>query len=114
MKIFFIFSASYRWTSINAEIFYTESDEILLWNFVMKSYVLENCGKEWNFLLCKQICVWVFDKMADKIRGQALSVQENEELAEVVRKYPCLYDKSWKEYKDKTVVEMHGKKLLIN
>ena len=43
--------------------------------------------------------------MADKIRRQALSVQENEELAEVVRKYPCLYDKSRKEYKDKTVVE---------
>ena len=102
---FFIFSASYRWTSKNADIFYTESDEILLWNLVMKSYVLENCGKEWNFLLCKQIWVCVFDKMADKIRRQALSVQENEELAEVVRKYPCLYDKSRKEYKDKTVVE---------
>ena len=43
--------------------------------------------------------------MADKIRRQALSVQENEKLAEVVRKYPCLYDKSRKEYKDKTVVE---------
>lgn len=41
--------------------------------------------------------------MADKIRRQALSVQENEELAEVVRKYPCLYDKSKKEYKDKVV-----------
>ena len=47
----------------------------------------------------------MFDKTADKIRRQALSVQENEELAEVVRKYPCLYDKSRKEYKDKTVVE---------
>ena len=33
------------------------------------------------------------------------SVQENEELAEVIRKYPCLHDKSKKEYKDKTVVE---------
>lgn len=41
--------------------------------------------------------------MADKIRRQALSVQENEELAEAVRKYPCLYDKSKKEYKDKIV-----------
>ena len=57
----------------------------------MKSYVLENCGKERNFLLCKQIWVCVYDKMADKIR-QALSVQENEELAEVVWKYLCLYD----------------------
>ena len=43
--------------------------------------------------------------MADKIRRQAMSVQENKELAKVVRKYPCLYDKSRKEYKDKTVVE---------
>ena len=42
--------------------------------------------------------------MAYKIRRQAVSVQENEELAEVVRKYPCLYDKSRKEYKGKTVV----------
>ena len=37
--------------------------------------------------------------MADKIRRQALTVQENEELAEVIRKYPYLYDKSKKEYK---------------
>ena len=43
--------------------------------------------------------------MADKIRRQALTVQENEELAEVIRKYPCLYDKSKKEYKDKNVME---------
>ena len=43
--------------------------------------------------------------MADKIRRQALTVQENEELAEVIRKYPCLYDKSKKEHKDKNVTE---------
>ena len=43
--------------------------------------------------------------MADKIRRQPLTVQENEELAEVIRKYPCLYDKSKKEYKDKNVTE---------
>ena len=43
--------------------------------------------------------------MADKIRKQALTVQENEELAEVIRRYPCLYDKSRKEYKDKNVAE---------
>ena len=49
--------------------------------------------------------------MTDKIRGQALSVQENEELAEIVRKYPCLYDKSRKEYKDKTVVENASKEV---
>ena len=66
----FIFSASYCWTSKNADIFYTESNEILLWNLAMKSYVLENCGKEWNFLRCKQIWVCVFNKMADKIRRQ--------------------------------------------
>ena len=42
-----------------------------------------------------------FTKMAEnKIRRQALTIQENEELAEAVRKYPCLYDKSKKEYKD--------------
>ena len=49
--------------------------------------------------------------MADKIRRQALSVQENEELAEAVQKYPCLYDKSRKEYKDKTVVENSWKEV---
>ena len=43
--------------------------------------------------------------MTDKIRRQALTVQENEEFAEVIRKYPCLYDKSKKEYKDKNVTE---------
>ena len=30
----------------------------------------------------------------------ALSLQENEELAETVRTFPCVYDKSKKEYKD--------------
>ena len=43
--------------------------------------------------------------MADKIRRQALTVRENEELAEVIQKYPCLYDKSKKEYKDKNFTE---------
>ena len=43
--------------------------------------------------------------MTDKIRRQALSVQEIEELAEIIRKYPCLYNKSRKEYKDKNVTK---------
>ena len=43
--------------------------------------------------------------MPDKIRRQALTVQENEELVEVIRKYPCLYDKSKKEYKDKNITK---------
>ena len=30
----------------------------------------------------------------------ALLLQENEELAETVRTFPCVYDKSKKEYKD--------------
>ena len=42
--------------------------------------------------------------MAEKIRRQALSIQENELLSVEVRKYPCLYDKSKKEYRDKIVV----------
>ena len=42
--------------------------------------------------------------MADK-RGTALSLQENEELAETVRTFPCLYDKSKKEYNDKNVAQ---------
>ena len=41
--------------------------------------------------------------MAEKIRRVALSIQENEELSIAIRKYPCLYDKSKKEYKDKIV-----------
>ena len=47
-----------------------------------------------------------FTKMAEnKIRRQALTIQENGELAEAVRKYPCLFEKSKKEYKDKIVTE---------
>ena len=40
--------------------------------------------------------------MADKERT-ALSLQENEELVETVRTFPCVYDKSKKEYKDKNL-----------
>ena len=43
-------------------------------------------------------------KMSEKIRRQALSIEENELLSETIRRYPCLYDKSKKEYKDKNVV----------
>ena len=42
--------------------------------------------------------------MAGKRRA-ALSFQENEELAETVWKFPCLYDKPKKEYKDKNAVQ---------
>ena len=41
--------------------------------------------------------------MAEKQRT-ALSLQENEELVETVRTFPCLYDISKKEYKDKNIV----------
>ena len=37
--------------------------------------------------------------------SKKLSIQEYEELSEAVRGYPCLYDKSKKEYKDKNVTE---------
>ena len=33
-----------------------------------------------------------------------LDLQEDENLAEEVRKYPCLYNKSSKDYKSKTAV----------
>ena len=42
--------------------------------------------------------------MADKSRLAILSLEENEQLSEVVREFPCLYDKSKKEYKGKNVV----------
>ena len=58
----------------------------------------------------RKLCV-VY-KMADKIRRQALTLQENEELAEVIRRYPCLYDKSRKEYKDKNVAENAWKEVV--
>ena len=77
-------------------IFCSESDEILLCVEKLK------CGKERNVCFDHRL---YFDKMADKIRRQALTVQENEELAEVIRKYPYLYDKSKKEYEDKNVTE---------
>ena len=40
--------------------------------------------------------------MVDKPRA---ALQQNEELAETVRTFPCLYDKLAKEYKDKNVVQ---------
>ena len=43
--------------------------------------------------------------MDDKSRVASLSFEENEQLSEVVREFPCLYDKSKKEYKDENVVE---------
>ena len=39
--------------------------------------------------------------MADK---KILSLQEDELLSEEVRSFPCVYDKSQKEYKEKDVV----------
>ena len=48
--------------------------------------------------------------MADKSRLASLSLEENVQLSEVVREFPCLYDKSKKEYKDKNVVENLGSK----
>ena len=43
--------------------------------------------------------------MAEKKRSTSLTLEENERLSEAVRQFPCLYDKSKKEYKDKNVVE---------
>ena len=49
--------------------------------------------------------------MAEKQRT-ALSLQENEEFVETVRTFPCLYDKSKKEYKDKNVVQNAWKEVV--
>ena len=54
----------------------------------MKSVCLENT------LARKYYCISI-KVMAGK-RRQALPLQEYEELAEVVREYPCLYDKAKK------------------
>ena len=51
--------------------------------------------------------------MADKQRT-ALSLQENEKLAGAFRTFPCLYDKSKKEYKDKMLFRTPEKKLQIS
>ena len=51
--------------------------------------------------------------MADKQRT-AFSLQENEELAKTVRTFPCLYDNSKKEYKDKIVFIMFLNAFLSN
>lgn len=40
-----------------------------------------------------------------------LDLQEDENLAEEVRKYPCLYNKSSKDYKSKTAVENAWKQI---
>ena len=51
--------------------------------------------------------------MADK-RKAALSLQENEELAETVRTFPCLYDKSKNNIRLKILFRTPGKKLQIS
>ena len=48
--------------------------------------------------------------MAHK-RRIALSLQENEELAETVRTFPCLYDKSKKIIRRKMLFRTPGNKL---
>ena len=71
-------------------------------------------GQLWNHLVNKNLSLWTHfvikctdkkKKMADK-RRTVLSLQENEELAETIRTFPCLYDKSKKEYKDRNVFIM--------
>ena len=47
--------------------------------------------------------------MSDK---KNLSLEEKEQLVEVVRTYPCLYDKSKKECKDKNVCENAWEKVI--
>ena len=43
--------------------------------------------------------------MAAKSILASLLLEENEQLPEAVQEFPCFYDKSKKEYKDKNVVE---------
>ena len=62
-----------------------------------------------NILTRKYWCVSI--KVMAERRRQALTLQEYEELAEVVREYSCLYDKAKKEYKDKSVTENAWKKV---
>ena len=52
--------------------------------------------------------------MADKIRRQALTVQENEELAEVIRSTLAFTINPKKNIKTKMSRKMLGRKLLIN
>ena len=52
--------------------------------------------------------------MAETKRSLSLSIEDNERLSEVVRQFPCLYDKSKKEYKDKNVVENAWKNVAQN
>ena len=45
------------------------------------------------------------------LRRNKLDLQEDENLAEEVRKYPCLYNKSSKDHKSKTAVENAWKQI---
>ena len=50
--------------------------------------------------------------MADKSTLASHSLEENEQLSEIVREFSCLYDKSKKEYKGKNVVENAWKQVV--
>ena len=43
--------------------------------------------------------------MPHRSRLASLSLEENKQFSKDVREFPCLYDKSKKEYKDKNVKE---------
>ena len=43
------------------------------------------------------------NKISD-IRRSAMSLQENNEVTKAVLAFPCLYDKSKREYKDENIV----------
>ena len=50
-------------------------------------------------------------KKVKYIHKSALSLKENEELAEAVRAFPCLYDNTKEGHKDIFLSRMHGDQL---
>ena len=46
-------------------------------------------------------------------KGTILALGEDELLAEMVRSYPCFYDKTWKEHKERKNMSLKRKKETI-
>lgn len=69
--------------------------------FLFGNYVEQHCcvGQLWNIIVCTnlsfELCSeieWTSKKMPCKRKSGLSIMPENEELAEAVRVFPCLYD----------------------
>ena len=72
-------------------------------------YVTSLCRKLFIFCLLF-LCVSTFEKVVREGKNMAFSLclADEERLAETVKAFPCLYDKTKKGYKEKMWLQMRG------